>query len=129
MKSDFILNVDISTKKLSSEEFHFFKEEMESNFPYNEFSLILIENCELERNVMVIYIEDLEMEFDLTDDIESIIEEIDSIIQFSKGSRIEWYSSRSVSNRIWEKTPSGWQKRDEEGDPDFFEESFFGFDD
>lgn len=129
MKSDFILNVDISSKKISPEEFYFFKEEMESNFPYNEFSLILVENSGLERNGIEIYIEDLEMEFDLTEDIESIVQEIDSIIQFSKGSRIEWYCSRSISNRVWEKTNSGWQKSDEEGNPDFFEESFFDFDD
>jgi hypothetical protein len=130
MKSDFILNVDISSsKKISIEEFNFFKEEMESNFPYNEFSLILIENSELNRNGMEIYIEDLEMEFDLTEDIESAIEEIDSIISTSKGSRIEWYSSISISSRIWEKTTSGWQKRDEEGETDFYEDSFFGFDD
>jgi hypothetical protein len=52
MKSDFILNVDISSsKKLSTEEFEFFKEEMESNFPFNEFFLILLENSELEKVV------------------------------------------------------------------------------
>ena len=131
MKSDFILNVDISSsKKLSLEEFEFFKEEMESNFSFNEFSLILLENSELEKNGTVeIYIEDLEMEFDLTGEIESILPELDLTLKPLKGSKIEWYSSRGVCNIVWTKTLNGWSKSEEEGETDFFEESFFGFDD
>lgn len=131
MKSDFILNVDISsTKKLSTGEFEFFKEEMESNFPFNEFFLILLENSELEKNGTVeIYVEDLEMEFDLTGEIESILSEMDLALSPLKGSKIEWYSSRGVCNIIWSKTPNGWEKSEEEGETDFYEESFFGFDD
>jgi hypothetical protein len=131
MKSDFILNVDISSsKKLSTEEFEFFKEEMESNFPFNEFFLILLENSELEKNGTVeIYVEDLEMEFDLTGEIESILSEMDLVLRPLKGSKIEWYSSRGVCNIIWSKTSNGWEKSEEEGETDFYEESFFGFED
>jgi hypothetical protein len=131
MRSDFILNVDVSSsRKFSLEEFDFCKEEMESDFPYNEFSLILLENLELKKNgILEIYIEDLEMEFDLTEDIESILPGIDQYIKAGKGSRIEWYSSRGVCNVIWTKGTSGWKRSEEDGDPDFFEESFFGFED
>jgi hypothetical protein len=130
MKSDFILNVDISSvKKLSEAEFEFYKEEIESNFSFNEFSLILIENSELTRNGTIeIYIEDLEMEFDLTEDIDSILSSLDSITPISKNSRIEWYSSRSICNTIWSKGSNGWERSEEEGETDFYEESFFGFD-
>jgi hypothetical protein len=131
MKSDFILNVDISSsKKLSIEEFEFFKEEMESNFSFNEFSLILLENSELEKNGIVeIYIEDLGMEFDLTEEIEQILTEIDLLLKPIKGSKIEWYSSRGICNIIWTKSSNGWERSEEDGETDFFEESFFGFDD
>lgn len=130
MKSDFILNVDISSsKKLSIEEFEFFKEEMESNFSFNEFSLILLENSELEKNGTVeIYIEDLGMEFDLTEEIEQILTEIDLLLKPIKGSKIEWYSSRGICNIIWTKSSNGWERSEEDGETDFFEESFFGFD-
>jgi len=131
MKSDFILNVDISSsKKLSVEEFEFFKEEIESNFPFNEFFLILLENSELEKNGIVeIYIEDLEMEFDLTGEIESVLSEIDLVLRPLKGAKIEWYSSRGVCNIIWSKTANGWEKSEEGGETDFYEEFLFGFDD
>jgi hypothetical protein len=130
MKSDFILNVDIySSRKFSPEEFEFFKEEMDSNFSYNEFSLILLENSELAKNgILEIYIEDLEMEFDLTKDIDSILLDLDQFVKVAKGSKIEWYSSREICNTVWTKGANGWKKEEEEGNPDFFEESFFGFD-
>jgi hypothetical protein len=130
MKSDFILNVDISTsKKFSSEEFEFFKEEIENNFPFNEFSLILIENSELTRAGSIeIYIEDLEMEFDLTEEIESIIYDTDILVSgIFKGSRIEWYSSRDICNHVWTKESGTWKKSEEDGNSDFYEDSFFGF--
>jgi hypothetical protein len=131
MKSDFILNVDLSSsRKFSLEEFNYFKEEIETGFSFNEFSLILLENSELTRSGNIeIYIEDLEMEFDLVEEIESILPEIESMIGFSKNSKIEWYSSREICNTIWSKGSNGWGKREEEGETDFYEDSFFGFDD
>jgi hypothetical protein len=131
MKSDFILNVDLSSsRKFSLEEFNYFKEEIETGFSFNEFSLILLENSELTRSGNIeIYIEDLEMEFDLVEEIESILPEIQSMIGFSKNSKIEWYSSREICNTIWSKGSNGWEKREEEGETDFYEDSFFGFDD
>jgi hypothetical protein len=131
MKSDFILNVDLSSsRKFSLEEFNYFKEEIETGFSFNEFSLILLENSELTRSGNIeIYIEDLEMEFDLVEEIESILPEIQSMIGFSKNSKIEWYSSREICNTIWSKGSNGWEKREEEGETDFYEDSFFGFHD
>lgn len=128
MKSDFILNVEISSyKKFSYDEFELFKEEMESRFPFNEFSLILSENSSLEKNGIVeIYIEDLGMEFDLTEDIDHIVNGIEDFIKISKGSKIEWYSSIGFFSCTWEKMSGGWDKT-ERGGIDFYEESFFDF--
>ena len=132
MKSDFILNVDISiSNKFDSEKTKSIIEKIESDFSFNEFSLILIENLDVDVSGNAeIYIEDLEMEFDLTEDIDSILDELDTIIPgINKGSRIEWYSSRDLCNHIWSKESRVWKKSEEEGNPDFYEDSFFGFDD
>jgi len=132
MKSDFILNVDISiSNKFDSEKIKSIIEKIESDFSFNEFSLILIENLDVDVSGNAeIYIEDLEMEFDLTEDIDSILDELDTIIPgINKGSRIEWYSLRDLCNHIWSKESRVWKKSEEEGNPDFYEDSFFGFDD
>jgi hypothetical protein len=132
MKSDFILNVDISvSNKFGSEKIESIIEKIESEFSFNEFSLILIENLDVDvSGNLEIYIEDLEMEFDLTEDIDSILEELDIIIPgITKGSRIEWNSSRDLCNHIWTKETRIWKKSEEEGNTDFYEDSFFEFDD
>jgi hypothetical protein len=131
MNKDFILNVDISTsQKFNTEEFESFRSYMENEFGFNEFSVILIENSEISPSGSVkIFIEDLEMEFDILEEIESLIPHLDSQLkEIEKESRIEWYSSRDLRNFIWEKTKHGWEESEESGGSDFYEDSFFDFD-
>lgn len=127
-KNDFILNVDISTSKRFSQEYlESFKSQMEKEFGFNEFLLILLENSEISPSGRIeIYVEDLEMEFDLTEDIESIIPYLDQNLQtLEVGSKIEWYSPMGFSSFVWEKLEDGWNKSEENDDFDFYDDDSF----
>ena len=127
-RNDFILNVDISTSKRFSQEYlDSFKSQMEKEFGFNEFLLILLENSEISPSGKIeIYIEDLDMESDLIEDIESIMPYLDqNLSNIETGSKIEWYSPIGFSNFTWEKGEGGWDKSEENEDFDFYEDDPF----
>lgn len=132
LKNDFILNVDIcTTTRFSPEYFESFKSQMEKEFGFNEFHIILLENCDISSSgIIEIYIEDLDIEFDLTEEIESILPFLDQHLPtIEKGSRIEWYSPRGLCNYLWEKEDGGWEKSEENDSMDFYDEDpFLDFD-
>jgi hypothetical protein len=78
-----------------------------------------------------IYVEDLELESDLQNDLEKIVKELDSIIPggLSNDSKIEWASTLPSINTVWYKDNNNWVERVTEVEREFFDESEWEDDD
>jgi len=130
---NYILNAElISNRKFTSEEITDIKLKMElvedSILIYN----IFIDFMETNFNgCLEIYVEDLELESDLQNDLEKIVKELDSIIPggLSNDSKIEWASTLPSINTVWYKDNNNWVERVTEVEREFFDESEWEDDD
>jgi hypothetical protein len=130
---NYILNAElISNRKFTSEEIADIKLKMElvedSILIYN----IFIDCMETNFNgCLEIYVEDLELESDLQNDLEKIVKELDSIIPggLSNDSKIEWASTLPSINTVWYKDNNNWVERVTEVEREFFDESEWEDDD
>ena len=130
---NYILNAElISNRKFTSEEITDIKLKMElvedSILIYN----IFIDCMETNFNgCLEIYVEDLELESDLQNDLEKIVKELDSIIPggLSNDSKIEWASTLPSINTVWYKDNNNWVERVTEVEREFFDESEWEDDD
>ncbi len=130
---NYILNAElISNRKFTSQEIMDIKLKMElvedSILVYN----IFIECMETNFNgCLEIYVEDLELESDLQNDLERIVKELDSIIPggLSNDSKIEWASTIPSINTVWYKDNNNWVERVTEVEREFFDESEWEDDD
>jgi hypothetical protein len=130
---NYILNAElISNRKFTSQEIMDIKLKMElvedSILVYN----IFIECMETNFNgCLEIYVEDLELESDLQNDLERIVKELDLIIPggLSNDSKIEWASTIPSINTVWYKDNNNWVERVTEVEREFFDESEWEDDD
>ena len=130
---NYILNAElISNRKFTSQEITDIKLKMElvedSILIYN----IFIDCMETNFNgCLEIYVEDLELESDLQNDLEKIVKELDSIIPggLSNDSKIEWASTLPSINTVWYKDNNNWVERVTEVEREFFDESEWEDDD
>jgi len=130
---NYILNAElISNRKFTSQEITDIKLKMElvedSILIYN----IFIDCMETNFNgCLEIYVEDLELESDLQNDLEKIVKELDSIIPggLSNDSKIEWASTVPSINTVWYKDNNNWVERVTEVEREFFDESEWEDDD
>lgn len=130
---NYILNAElISNRKFTPSEISDIKLKMEtfedSILIYN----IFIECMEPNFNgCLEIYVEDLEMESDLQNDLERIVKELDTIIPggLSNDSKIEWSSNLPSISTVWYKDNGNWFERVTEVEREFFDESEWEDDD
>ncbi len=130
---NYILNAElISNRKFTSQEVSDIKLKMEliedSILIYN----IFIDCMETNFNgCLEIYVEDLELESDLQNDLEKIVKELDEVIPggLSNDSKIEWASTLPSINTVWYKDNGNWRERVTEVEREFFDGSGWEDDD
>lgn len=131
----YILNVElISNNKFKKEELEEIKELLESREEYIAFYILFAEVIQLNfSNHIEIYLEDRLIENDIQQDIEKMLEDLDSIIPggLVNDSKIEWSSTSDIShiNMIYYKDNDEWIEKISESELDFFNDEWMDEDD
>lgn len=129
---NYILNVElISKKKFDKDEFQKLKNIMELDEDYIEIYEILINHMEINFNKFIeINIEDLEIEYDISDYVEKMLEELDDIIPggLANDSKLE-YSDNEVMTEIWYKYKGEWVEKISDNERIIFDERNWNDDD
>lgn len=130
---NYILNAEImSNKKFTPSEMADIKLVMESREDFIILYNIFIDCMESNFNgCLEIYVEDLELDTDLQNDLEKVVKDLDSIIPggLSNDSKIEWTTGTPAINTVWYKDNGNWFERISESEREFFSDSNFEDDD
>jgi len=130
---NYILNAEImSNRKFTSREMLDIKSLMESREDFIILYNIFIDCMESNFNgCLEIYVEDLELDTDLQNDLEKVVKDLDSIIPggLSNDSKIEWTAGTPAINTVWYKDNGNWFERISESEREFFSDSNFEDDD
>ena len=130
---NYILNAEImSNKKFTPSEMADIKLVMESREDFIILYNIFIDCMESNFNgCLEIYVEDLELDTDLQNDLEKVVKDLDSIIPggLSNDSKIEWTTGTHAINTFWYKDNGNWFERISESEREFFSDSNFEDDD
>ena len=130
---NYILNAEImSNKKFTPSEISDIKLLMESREDFIILYNIFIDCMESNFNgCLEIYVEDLELDTDLQNDLEKVVKDLDSIIPggLSNDSKIEWTTGTPAINTVWYKDNGNWFERISESEREFFSDSNFEDDD
>jgi len=135
MKSNYFLYIElISNKKFSKEDISILQNSIEANDDLAPFSDLLVESMDLNFNShLEIYIENYPYESDITSDVETLIDSLDSLIPggWANDSKIEWLSESPNSSTVWYKDGSEWKSVIKEKERGFLddEDEWGSFDD
>jgi hypothetical protein len=78
-----------------------------------------------------IYVDDVELDTDLQNDLEKVVNDLDSIIPggLSNDSKIEWTAGTPAINTVWYKDNGDWFERISESEREFLSDAEFEDDD
>ena len=130
---NYILNAEIMTnRKFTPSEILEIKSVMESREDFIILYSIFIDCMESNFNrCLEIYVEDVELDTDLQNDLEKAVKDLDSIIPggLSNDSKIEWTAGTPAINTVWYKDNGDWFERISESEREFFSDAKFEDDD
>jgi hypothetical protein len=130
---NYILNAEIMTnRKFTPSEILDIKSVMESREDFIILYSIFIDCMEPNFNgCLEIYVEDLELDTDLQNDLEKVVNDLDTLIPggLSNDSKIEWTAGTPAINTVWYKDNGNWIERISESEREFFSDADFEDDD
>jgi len=130
---NYILNAELITNnKFTAKEILDIKLLMESREDFIILYNIFIDCMESNFNrCLEIYVEDVELDTDLQNDLEKAVKDLDSIIPggLSNDSKIEWTAGTPAINTVWYKDNGDWFERISESEREFFSDAEFEDDD
>lgn len=130
---NYILNAELITNnKFTASEILDIKLLMESREDFIILYNIFIDCIESNFNgFLEIYVEDVELDTDLQNDLEKVVNDLDSIIPggLSNDSKIEWTAGTPAINTVWYKDNGDWFERISESEREFLSDPEFEDDD
>jgi|TARA_R110000868_G_scaffold89874_1_gene249871 hypothetical protein len=130
---NYILNAELITNnKFTASEILDIKLLMESREDFIILYNIFIDCIESNFNgFLEIYVEDVELDTDLQNDLEKVVNDLDSIIPggLSNDSKIEWTAGTPAINTVWYKDNGDWFERISESEREFLSDAEFEDDD
>ena len=126
MKSNYFLTIDLtSNKKFLREQIENIKSNLELNEDFLKFSTLFSTALDVNFNGFIeIYIEDQPFDNDILNEVEELIENIDSFIPggWVSDSKIEWVSEVPDQTYVWFKDGNAWSSIIKEHDRGFIGE-------
>jgi len=126
MKSNYFLTIDLtSNKKFLREQIENIKSNLELNEDFLKFSTLFSTALDVNFNGFIeIYIEDQPFDNDILNEVEELIENIDSFIPggWVSDSKIEWVSEIPDQTYVWFKDGNAWSSIIKEHDRGFIGE-------
>ena len=126
MKSNYFLTIDLtSNKKFLREQIENIKSNLELNEDFLKFSTLFSTALDVNFNGFIeIYIEDQPFDNDILNEVEELIENIDSFIPggWVSDSKIEWVSEIPDQTYVWFKDGDKWSNIIKEHDRGFIGE-------
>jgi len=130
---NYILNAELITNnKFKASEILDIKLLMESREDFIILYNIFIDCMEPNFNeYLEIYVDDVELDTDLQNDLEKVVNDLDSIIPggLSNDSKIEWTAGTPAINTVWYKDNGDWFERISESEREFLSDAEFEDDD
>jgi hypothetical protein len=119
-----VLNAElVSNKKFTPGEIKSLKEKMDLNEDYLVLYAIFMESMGTNFNgCLEIYVEDVELEYDLLETIEKMLIDLDELTPggLSNDSKLEWSSGVPLMNTVWYKDNNKWIERASESEREFY---------